>query len=95
MHMQGTPQNMQKNPSYKNVVKDIIKFLSNKISELKTFGIHDIIIDPGFGFGKTLSNNYELIANLNYFTPLKHPLLVGVSRKSMIYKLLNINIKVY
>ena len=91
MHMQGTPQNMQNNPSYKNVVKDIIKFLSNKIRELKTFGIHDIIIDPGFGFGKTLSNNYELIANLNYFTTLKHPLLVGVSRKSIIYKLLNIN----
>ena len=91
MHMLGTPQNMQNNPSYKNVVKDIIQFLSNKIRELKTFGIHDIIIDPGFGFGKTLSNNYELIANLNYFTTLKHPLLVGVSRKSIIYKLLNIN----
>ncbi len=92
MHMLGTPQNMQNNPSYKNVVKDIIQFLSNKIKELKTFGIHDIIIDPGFGFGKTLSNNYELIANLNYFTTLKHPLLVGVSRKSIIYKLLNINL---
>ena len=91
MHMLGTPQNMQNNPSYKNVVKDIIQFLSNKIKELKTFGIHDIIIDPGFGFGKTLSNNYELIANLNYFSALKHPLLVGVSRKSIIYKLLNIN----
>ena len=91
MHMLGTPQNMQKNPSYKNVVKEIVLFLSNKIRELKTFGIHDIIIDPGFGFGKTLSNNYELIANLNYFTTLKHPLLVGVSRKSIIYKLLNIN----
>ena len=91
MHMLGTPQNMQNNPSYKNVVKEIVLFLSNKIRELKTFGIHDIIIDPGFGFGKTLSNNYELIANLNYFTTLKHPLLVGVSRKSIIYKLLNIN----
>lgn len=91
MHMLGTPQNMQNNPSYKNVVKDIIQFLSNKIKELKTFGIHDIIIDPGFGFGKTLSNNYELMANLNYFSALKHPLLVGVSRKSIIYKLLNIN----
>ena len=91
MHMLGTPQNMQKNPSYKNVVKEIVLFLSNKIRELKTFGIHDIIIDPGFGFGKTLSNNYELIANLNYFTTLKHPLLVGLSRKSIIYKLLNIN----
>ena len=91
MHMLGTPQNMQNNPSYKNVVKDIIQFLSNKIKELKIVGIHDIIIDPGFGFGKTLSNNYELIANLNYFTTLKHPLLVGVSRKSIIYKLLNIN----
>ncbi len=90
MHMLGTPQNMQNNPSYKNVVKDIIQFLSNKIKELKTFGIHDIIIDPGFGFGKTLSNNYELMANLDYFSSLKHPLLVGISRKSMIYKLLNI-----
>ena len=91
MHMLGTPQNMQKNPSYKNVVKEIVLFLSNKIRELKIVGIHDIIIDPGFGFGKTLSNNYELIANLNYFKTLKHPLLVGVSRKSIIYKLLNIN----
>ena len=91
MHMLGTPQNMQNNPSYKNVVKDIIQFLSNKIKELKIVGIHDIIIDPGFGFGKTLSNNYELMANLNYFSALKHPLLVGVSRKSIIYKLLNIN----
>ena len=91
MHMLGTPQNMQNNPSYKNVVKDIIQFLSNKIKELKIFGIHDIIIDPGFGFGKTLSNNYELIANLKYFSALKHPLLVGVSRKSMIYNLLDIN----
>ena len=90
MHMLGTPQNMQNNPSYKNVVKDIIQFLSNKIRELKIFGIHDIIIDPGFGFGKTLSNNYELMANLDYFSSLKHPLLVGISRKSMIYKLLNI-----
>ena len=92
MHMQGTPQNMQKNPSYKNVVIDIIQFLSKKISELNSFGIHDVIIDPGFGFGKTLSDNYELIANLTYFSPLKHPLLVGISRKSMIYKLLKINI---
>ena len=92
MHMLGTPQNMQNNPSYKNVVKDIILFLSNKIKELKIVGIHDIIIDPGFGFGKTLSNNYELIANLNYFSALKHPLLVGISRKSMIYNLLNINL---
>ncbi len=92
MHMEGTPQNMQENPCYKNVVKDIIQFLDNKISKLKTFGIHDIVVDPGFGFGKTLSNNYELIANLNYFTSLNHPLLVGVSRKSMIYKLLNTSI---
>ena len=91
MHMQGTPQNMQENPCYKNVVKDIIQFLDNKISKLKTFGIHDIVVDPGFGFGKTLSNNYELIANLNYFTSLNHPLLVGVSRKSMIYTNYNIN----
>ena len=92
MHMLGTPQNMQNNPSYKNVVKDIIQFLSNKIKELKTFEIHDIIIDPGFGFGKTLSDNYELIANLTYFSSLKHPLMVGISRKSMIHKLLKTNI---
>ena len=91
MHMQGTPQNMQKNPSYKNVVIDIIQFLSKKISELNSFGIHDVIVDPGFGFGKTLSDNYELIANLTYFSSLKHPLLVGISRKSMIHKLLKTN----
>ncbi len=90
MHMQGTPQNMQQAPSYKNVVKDIIQFLSKKINKLKTFGIHDIIIDPGFGFGKTLNNNYEIMANLNYFSTLGYPILSGISRKSMIYKLLNI-----
>lgn len=90
MHMQGTPQNMQKNPNYNDVVKDILFYFSNKIAELRSLGIHDIITDVGFGFGKTLNQNYELLKHLNLFKSLDVPTLVGLSRKSMLAKPLKI-----
>jgi len=90
MHMQGTPQTMQNNPSYKNVVQDVYKALSLKLNELKLLGVTDVIVDVGFGFGKTLEHNYDLLANLDYFHSLDAPLLVGMSRKSMVYKALDI-----
>jgi len=91
MHMQGTPQTMQQNISYNDVLDDIILELSKKINQMTQAGIHDIIIDPGFGFGKTLDQNYHILKHLKDFEFLGHPILVGVSRKSMIYNLLNTN----
>ena len=91
MHIQNQPENMQNNPKYKNVVDEIIMYFSEKLEKLYSFGIKDIIIDPGFGFGKTLEHNYEILSKLENFRIFKQPILVGVSRKSMIYKLLNIN----
>jgi dihydropteroate synthase len=88
MHMQGTPQTMQKNPKYENVVKDIITIFAGKVEELKLLGIDDVILDPGFGFGKNLDHNYELMNGLGLFAVLNKPIMVGVSRKSMIGKLL-------
>ena len=90
MHMQGTPQTMQENPEYKSVTQDIVRYFAKKTAELKRIGVNDIIIDPGFGFGKTLAHNYQLMAELDDFKVFELPLLVGVSRKSMIFKLLNI-----
>lgn len=90
MHMQGTPKNMQNQPEYNDVTQDIILYFTKKINELKNLGIHDIIIDPGFGFGKTLEHNFQLIKELNYFKIFDHLLLAGLSRKSMIQKSLNI-----
>lgn len=88
MHMQGTPQNMQQNPHYENVVKEVMLYFATKIQQLRDLGAKDLIIDPGFGFGKTLEHNYELLKKLESFQLFDLPLLVGVSRKSMIYKLL-------
>ena len=88
--MKGNPTTMQKKPIYKNVVTDIIKNLSKKIYFARQHGVLDIIIDPGFGFGKTLEHNYEILKNLSEFKKINLPILVGVSRKSMIYNLLNI-----
>ena len=88
MHMQGTPQTMQKNPKYENVVKDIITIFVGKIEELKLLGVDDVILDPGFGFGKNLDHNYKLMNGLGLFAVLNKPIMVGVSRKSMIGKLL-------
>ena len=90
MHMQGTPANMQDKPVYKNVVKEVIKYFSEKTTTLKNLGVNDIILDTGFGFGKTLEHNYELLNNLECFSMFELPLLVGISRKSMINKLLEI-----
>ncbi len=86
MHMQGTPGDMQKNPKYNDVVKDLLKFFSEKIELAKKIGINDIIIDPGFGFGKTPEHNYEILNKLELFKITGRPLLAGLSRKSMIYK---------
>ena len=90
MHMKGTPQNMQDNPSYKNVTKEVFSYFSEKISKLKSLGVKDIILDPGFGFAKTLDHNYELLRNMQMLNFFELPLLVGFSRKSMITKALNI-----
>lgn len=87
MHMQGTPQDMQHAPHYENVTAEIIYYLSEKVKKLRDLGVKDIIIDPGFGFGKTLEHNYELMNRLEEFAIFDLPLLVGISRKSMIYKL--------
>ncbi len=91
MHMKGTPNNMQKNPEYENVIVEIVKNLSNKLFLAKKAGIIDVIIDPGFGFGKTATHNYSILKNLSFFKELGCPILVGISRKSMIYKLLDKN----
>ncbi|QNN42527.1 dihydropteroate synthase [Pedobacter roseus] len=88
MHMQGTPQNMQQNPIYNNVLLEVIDYLTKKIAALKALHVHDIVIDPGFGFGKTTEHNYELLNQLEAFKIFKLPVLVGFSRKGMIYKTL-------
>jgi len=88
MHIQGTPINMQTNPTYNNVTRDIIFYFSKIINTLKQIGVNDILIDPGFGFGKTIENNYTLLKELKAFEILELPIVVGISRKSMIYKLL-------
>ena len=88
MHMQGRPETMQIAPTYGDVTKDVIAFFKEKIEKSKEAGIKEIIIDPGFGFGKTLEHNYQLMNELEHFHELELPLLVGISRKSMIYKLL-------
>ena len=88
MHMNGTPKTMQKDPNYTSLINDIIGFLSEKVNQLKEYGIKDIIIDPGFGFGKTISDNYKLLKNLESLKVLNLPILIGLSRKSMIYKVL-------
>ena len=88
MHMKGNPSNMQINPTYKNINYEIIKNLSKKIDFAQKKGVCDIIIDPGFGFGKTIEHNYQILNNLKLYKVLHKPILIGVSRKSMIYKLL-------
>ena len=88
MHTQGTPEQMQQNPVYKDVVSEILHFLSGQVQKLRNMGMHDIIIDPGFGFGKTLEHNYQLLNGLAQFQLLECPVLVGFSRKSMINKVL-------
>lgn len=91
MHMQGTPQTMQQNPQYKNVVSEVLDFFKIKLEEAQKHNHQHFIIDPGFGFGKNLEQNYELLNHLNLFSELKVPILVGISRKSMIQKVLHCN----
>lgn len=90
MHMQGTPETMQLNPVYNHIIKDISFYFSEKIRELRQLGVNDIILDPGFGFGKTVEQNYQLLRRLPDFSFFDLPILAGVSRKSMIYKALNV-----
>lgn len=88
MHMRGTPQTMQQQTDYEDVTADLLKYFSQKLERLFRLGVNDVILDPGFGFSKTLTQNYELMRHLGDFRIFGLPLLVGVSRKSMIYKLL-------
>lgn len=91
MHMQGLPENMQIDPRYDNVVTAVFDFFVSRIAEAEERGIVDLILDPGFGFGKTLNQNYQLLHHLHAFEILRYPLLVGVSRKGMIQKLLDVS----
>lgn len=93
MHMKGTPQNMQQNPQYENVVTEVISFFAEQLFKLRKLKVNDVIIDVGFGFGKTLDQNYELLKKLSLFKSLDAPILTGVSRKSMLYKLLGVTPK--
>jgi len=90
MHMKGNPKTMQNNTGYGNLFSEMMLYFSSKIDLLKNKGVHDIIIDPGFGFSKTIEQNYEILNNLEHFKLLNHPVLIGLSRKSMIYKKLGI-----
>jgi len=90
MHMRGTPETMQQNPTYDNVIREIITYLNGKIEQLKQLGVSDIIVDPGFGFGKTVDHNFSILKNLQVFRLFERPILVGLSRKSMISKTLGI-----
>src|SRR5215203_847812 len=87
-HMKGTPQTMQQNPQYDNVVKEVMDFFVERIQKLTALGVADIIIDPGFGFGKSLEHNYELLSSLSVFKILERPILAGISRKSMVNKVI-------
>lgn len=91
MHMQGVPENMQQNPLYNDVILEVYDYLKQIITDCAALGLHDVIIDPGFGFGKTLAHNYQLLNHLGVFRSLGKPILAGISRKSMIWKPLGTN----
>ena len=91
MHMRGTPQNMKERTEYADVVKEIIASISAKLNKLTKIGVNDILVDPGFGFAKTVDQNFEILSKLEALKILGRPLLVGLSRKSMIYKTLNVS----
>ena len=93
MHMRGDPRTMVNNTAYEDIVTDILKWFGERIFKLKSAGLKDIIIDPGFGFGKTIDQNFELLSRLGDFSITGLPLLAGISRKSMIWKTLNINVE--
>ena len=90
MHLRGTPQTMQNQTNYDNLIKEMITYFSDKVNKARSLGINDLIIDPGFGFAKTTDQNYEILSNLELFKILELPILAGVSRKSMIYKPLGV-----
>jgi len=89
MHMKGVPETMHRNVSYENIITEVLDFFINKINQCQQAGIKDIIIDPGFGFGKTIPHNFILLKNMALFKMLQKPIMAGVSRKSMIYKTLD------
>ena len=91
MHMRGTPQTMQEKTEYDNIMVEMIEYFSEKIEKLRLLGVCDVILDPGFGFAKSLEQNYNIVKNLSDIAQIKLPLLVGVSRKSMIYRPLNVS----
>ena len=93
MHMRGNPKTMQSLTNYNDIVKEILFYFSERVSMARSFGINDLIIDPGFGFAKTLEQNYEVFQKMELFKILELPLLAGVSRKSMIYKMLDIGVE--
>ena len=86
MHLRGTPQTMQSQTNYENIIKEIVFYFSEKVNKARSLGINDLIVDPGFGFAKTLEQNYEVLQNLELFQMLDLPILAGISRKSMVYK---------
>jgi dihydropteroate synthase len=91
MHMKGTPDTMQQEAKYNNIVREVFDFFIQKKFECNKAGIHDVILDPGFGFAKTIEHNFELLRNISVFKILETPILVGISRKSSIYKTLDID----
>jgi dihydropteroate synthase len=91
MHMQGRPENMQEKPNYSDLVPELLRFFSQRLTEALEAGIDDLLIDPGFGFGKTADHNFELLAGLGAFAILERPLMVGLSRKSMVWRSLGIS----
>jgi dihydropteroate synthase len=90
MHMKGTPQNMQQNPVYENVTREIVDYFIERIDACRKAGIHDVILDPGFGFGKTIAHNFQLLRELSIFKMFEKPVLLGISRKSTVYKTLGL-----
>ena len=91
MHMKGLPATMQVEPVYEDLITEIAQYFSDKVFQLRALGVNDILLDPGFGFGKSLDHNYQLLRRLNDFELFDLPILIGVSRKSMIYKKLDVN----
>ncbi|MEP6617645.1 MAG: dihydropteroate synthase [Ginsengibacter sp.] len=92
MHMKGTPETMQQEPAYEDVTKEVCRFFIQKVHACEASGIHDIIMDPGFGFGKSITQNFQLLKNLPVFKMFNKPLLIGISRKSTVYKTLGISV---
>ena len=93
MHMKGNPQNMQQNPIYENVVTEVMSFFAEQLFKLRALKVNDVLIDVGFGFGKTIEHNFELLSKLTLFKQLDCPIVTGVSRKSMLYKTIDATAK--